>query len=101
MGYLPPEQLKKYSYFYRFSDGALRALSEKLTIIEFPAGTEIIKEGSTADAFFFIGGGVVEVLKKTRFDQNAKISMVPTKALGRWPSSPVQTVLPQLSQRPM
>jgi CRP-like cAMP-binding protein len=83
MGYLPPEQLKKYSYFYRFSDGALRALSEKLTIIEFPAGTEIIKEGSTADAFFFIGGGVVEVLKKTRFDQNAKISIIgPNESVG-------------------
>jgi cAMP-dependent protein kinase regulator len=83
MGLISPEELKQYSYFYRFSEGALQALSDRLEVVELPKNTEIIREGSTADAFYFIGKGVVEVLKKTRFDQNAKISVVgPNESVG-------------------
>jgi CRP-like cAMP-binding protein len=71
---LPPSTLRLYSYFSNLSDGALEAISKKLEIVELPAGTVIIKEGSSGDAFYLIKKGEVEVLKSTKWGQAAKIT---------------------------
>jgi CRP-like cAMP-binding protein len=65
---------KKYRFFSSLSDGALEALSNKVQPVELPKGTEIIKEGTVADAFYLIWKGEVEVTKKTDFGQIAKLS---------------------------
>ncbi len=70
------EALKKYRYFSGLSDGALEALSKKLKIIDLPAGTHIIKQGTPPDSFYFVKQGEVEVLKETRSRQVAKISVI-------------------------
>jgi CRP-like cAMP-binding protein len=69
------KDLKKYCYFSSLSDGALELLSKKLQVVEYPSGTEIIKEGTPADAFFFISRGEVEVVKTTKWGQKAKIDV--------------------------
>jgi len=68
--------LRKYCYFSGLSDGALEVLSRKLRIMEVPAGTYIIKEGEPADSFYLVGEGEVEVRKKTKWGQEAKLSVV-------------------------
>lgn len=68
------KKLKQYCYFSHLSDAALKSLSKKLQDVEYPAGTEIIKEGAPADAFYLIRKGEVEVLKKTKWGQEAPIS---------------------------
>lgn len=69
-----PSTLKLYSYFSHLSDGALDEACNKFEIIELPAGSEIIREGTPADAFYMIKKGEVEVLKKTKWGQEAKIT---------------------------
>jgi CRP-like cAMP-binding protein len=70
------KNLKKYCYFSSLSDSALKTLSEKMNIIKLPAGTPIIREDTSADAFYLVKKGEVEVLKKTKWGQTAKISVV-------------------------
>jgi len=43
---------------------------------EVPAGTYIIKEGEPADSFYLVSEGEVDVRKKTRWGQEAKLSAV-------------------------
>lgn len=70
------KNLKQYCYFSYLSDGALEALSKKLHIVKIPAGSVIIKEAAPADAFFLVSEGEVEILKKTRWGQTARISVM-------------------------
>lgn len=70
------KNLKKYRYFSGLSDGALEALSKKLSVAELPAGTKIIKENTPADSFYLVNKGEVEVFKRTKFGQSAKISIM-------------------------
>lgn len=70
------KELKRYCYFSYLSDGALEAISKKLGTVELPAGTEIIKEDVPADAFYLVKKGEVEIFKKTKWGQKAKISVV-------------------------
>ena len=72
----PGDKLKKYSFFSSLSDGALEALSNKIKPVNLPAGSQIIKEGAPADAFYLISKGEVEVTKKTEWGQTAKLSYV-------------------------
>jgi CRP-like cAMP-binding protein len=69
------KDLKKYCYFSCLSDAALEAISKSLHTVEFPAGTEIIKEDTPANAFYLVKEGEVEVFKKTKWGQKAKISV--------------------------
>ncbi len=69
------KDLRKYCYFSSLSDGALEVLSKKLQVVEYPSGTEIIKEGSPCDGFYFISRGEVEVVKTTKWGQKAKIDV--------------------------
>lgn len=70
------KDFRKYFYFSHFSDNALEALAKKFHPIEYPAGTEIIKEGATPDAFYLVSNGKVEVLKKNKWGQTAKIFII-------------------------
>jgi len=68
--------LKKYDYFSGFSDGALEVLAGKIKVVNFPAGSQILKEGSVGDAFYFVKQGQLEVTKKTKSGEVAKLSVV-------------------------
>jgi CRP-like cAMP-binding protein len=68
--------LKKYKYFSNLSEGSLVALSQKITIVNFPAGREIVKEGEAGDFFYFVKQGRLEVTKKTESGQDAKLSVI-------------------------
>jgi len=70
------KDLKKYCYFSYLSDAALEAISNSLQPVEFTAGTEIIREDHPANAFYLVKEGEVEVFKKTKWGQKAKISVV-------------------------
>jgi CRP-like cAMP-binding protein len=70
---LSPSTLKLYSYFSHLSDGALEDACKNLELVELPAGSEIIKEGTPADAFYMVKRGEVEILKRTKWGQEAKI----------------------------
>ncbi|RJQ44427.1 MAG: hypothetical protein C4538_10430 [Nitrospiraceae bacterium] len=69
-------ELRKYCYFSYLSDAALEAISKKLHAVEFPAGIEIISEDAPANAFYLVKEGEVEVFKKTKWGQKAKISVL-------------------------
>jgi CRP-like cAMP-binding protein/rhodanese-related sulfurtransferase len=68
--------LKKYNYFSSFSDGALEALAGKIKLIKFSAGSLIVKEGSMGDAFYFVKQGQLEITKKTKSGEVAKLSVI-------------------------
>lgn len=68
--------LKKYHYFSSLSDSSLDVLAKQISEVMFPAGSEIIQEGSVGDSFYFVKQGELEVTKKTKFGQDAKLSVV-------------------------
>lgn len=68
------EQLKKYSYFERLSDSFLAEIQQRLETVIVPAGAEIIKQNTPAKDIYFIKEGEVEITKRTRHGQEAKIT---------------------------
>ncbi len=68
--------LKRYTYFSSLSERALEALSKKLTVVSFPAGTQIVKEGVVGDAFYFVKDGRLEVTKRTKTGHEAKLAVI-------------------------
>ncbi len=73
---LTSTDLKKYKYFSSLSEGALESLSAKLVELTIPARTDIIKEGSAGDHFYFIKTGRLEVTKTTKSGQEAKLAII-------------------------
>ncbi len=73
---LRSSDLKKYRYFSSLSDGALETMSATLSIVDFPKGAEIIKEGVVGDSFYFVKDGRVEVTKMTKNGLEAKLAVV-------------------------
>lgn len=73
---LSSQTLRQYSYFSGLSDSALEELSKKLEIVDLPAGTQIIKQGTLPDFFYFVKKGEVEVIKETPSGRTAKLSVV-------------------------
>ncbi len=73
---LASSDLRKYKYFSSLSNSSLETVSAKLTAIHFPARTEIIREGEVADALYFVKDGRLEVTKKTRSGQEAKLAVI-------------------------
>ncbi len=73
---LKSSDLKKYKYFSTLTEAGLEALSGKLITVDFPAKTEIIKEGSPGDNFYFIKSGRLEVTKTTKSGQQAKLAII-------------------------
>jgi CRP-like cAMP-binding protein len=74
MSTLSSGTLKLYSYFSKLSESALEEISRKMEIVQLPAGSEIIKEGTAADAFYLIKNGEVGVVKRTKWGQDARIT---------------------------
>lgn len=68
--------LRKYKYFSSLSDNALEVFSKKIKMVHFPAGSEIIKEGTVGNSFYFVKEGQVEVTKKTKSGKEEKISVI-------------------------
>jgi len=70
------KDLSKYCYFSSLSDGALEALSKKLSPVEYSAGETIIRENTPAEAFYLVKRGEVEISKNTKWGQSANISVM-------------------------
>jgi CRP-like cAMP-binding protein len=68
--------LRKYKYFSGLSDDSLEILSKKIRTVEFAAGTEIIREGTKGDSFYFVKDGTLEVTKKTKSGVTSKLSVI-------------------------
>lgn len=68
--------LKKYSFFSALSDATLSALADKIHVVKFPRGTEIVKEGAVGESFFFVKEGELQVTKKTKSGQLAVLSVI-------------------------
>lgn len=73
---LQSSDLKKYNFFSSLSDDGLEALSRRIKAVNYPAGIEILREGSAGDSFFFIRQGRIEVTKKAKSGRDAKISVI-------------------------
>lgn len=76
MDQITPATLKKYEYFVGLSDGGLDTLCRRLKVVELPAGSPIIEEGSPAGSLFFMVRGEVEVAKRTKWGHPAKLSVI-------------------------
>ena len=76
MDYSDYKNLKKYCYFSCLSESTLKALAQSLHTVKFQAGTEVIREGTSADAFYLVFQGELEILKKTRSGQTIKLSVI-------------------------
>jgi len=73
---LQADDLRKYSFFSSLSDSALNALANSISEADFPAGSEIVREGEAGDAFYFVKRGRLEVTRKTKYGQEAKLSVI-------------------------
>jgi len=73
---LTVSDLKKYDYFSSLSDQALDLLATRITLVHLPAGSEIVKEGSIGNSFYFVKEGELEVTKKGRSGQDEKVSVI-------------------------
>ncbi|MDH5680448.1 MAG: cyclic nucleotide-binding domain-containing protein [Spirochaetota bacterium] len=71
---IPADEIKKYPFFKDLSDQAIKEISENLEFIQVEANTEIIKQNTPGDYFYFIKEGELEVTKRNKYGQNAKIS---------------------------
>ncbi|MDO8281422.1 MAG: cyclic nucleotide-binding domain-containing protein [Thermodesulfovibrionia bacterium] len=67
---------RRYNYFSSLSDNSLELLSKKSKVVNFPAGSVILKEGDAGDFFYFIKQGQVEVTKRTKSGQDAILSVI-------------------------
>ena len=68
--------LRKYNFFSSLSDTALESIAEKLRPVNFKAGSVIVKEGEVGDSFYFVQQGQLEVTKKVKSGQDAKLSVI-------------------------
>jgi CRP-like cAMP-binding protein len=73
---LQASDLRKYNYFSSLSDESLATLCGKLTLETYPPGTEIIEEGRPGDCFYFVKEGRLEMTKKAKSGQQAKLSVI-------------------------
>ena len=70
--------LRRYCYFSTLSDAALKAISERLEPVSYSAGTMIVKEGARPGSFYLLRRGEVLVTKRTRWEQEAPLSVLGT-----------------------
>ncbi len=73
---LKSSDLRKYKYFSTLTEDALELLGARLVIVDFPAGKEVIKEGTPGDFFYFIRSGRLEVTMTTETGQEAKLAVI-------------------------
>lgn len=76
--YICPDylNLRKYCYFSKLSDEALKVLSWRLVPLDVPAGTAIIQEGTPAGDFYLVRQGEVEVTKNAPGGDTASLSVL-------------------------
>lgn len=67
--------LKKHHLFSKLSESSLEILARNFEEVAVPRGTEVLREGDAADAFFFVKEGRLEVTKHTRHGE-AKLSII-------------------------
>jgi len=72
------QEIKKYSYFKNLSENCLKEVSTQLETLIVPPGTEIVKQNAPADYMYFIKNGEVEVTRRNKHGQNAKITNLKT-----------------------
>ena len=72
---LQTSDLKKFCCFSKLSDQSIDMLSHKFTMVTFPKGTEVLKEGDPANEFYFVRQGRLEVTKNTKHGL-AKMSVI-------------------------
>ncbi len=72
---LQTADLKKYNFFFSLSNNSLEILSQKFVVSQYPKGAEITKEGDSADFFYFIKQGRLEVTRNTKYGR-AKLSNI-------------------------
>jgi len=63
---LESSYLKKFNLFSKLSGQSLEVLANNFKEESFPKGTEILREGDTADAFFFAKSGRLEVTRNAK-----------------------------------
>ncbi|MBI4844773.1 MAG: cyclic nucleotide-binding domain-containing protein [Nitrospirae bacterium] len=73
---LTASDFRRYNYFSSLSDNSLEILSGKSSVVNLPAGSEILNEGDAGDSFYFIKQGQVEVTKKTKSGQETTLSVI-------------------------
>jgi len=56
--------------FYSLNENVLSSIAQKVQLIEFPAGENIVNEGEIGDSFYLIKEGRVRVLKRTGEDSS-------------------------------
>ena len=66
--------IKEYKFFSGLSPVALGEIIQRLDSIQVPTGTEIIRQNTPPDYFYFVSDGEVEITRRNRFGQNAKIT---------------------------
>ena len=69
-------ELRKYNFFSTLSDSSIESLSQKLEVVNFPAGKVIFEEGDEADALYFVKQGRLDVTKHTPFGKEARLSVL-------------------------
>jgi len=77
---LSPDELKQYSYFAGLSTSALAVLSARMDTLEVEADTPLIRQLTPADYFYFLAQGEVEVSRRNRFGQTAKLAVLSSGA---------------------
>ncbi|MBI5190559.1 MAG: cyclic nucleotide-binding domain-containing protein [Nitrospirae bacterium] len=73
---LTASELRQYSYFAGLSGGALEELARSVEEVEVAEGTKLIRQGSPPDYFYFVEKGELEVTKRNRFGQEAKLQVL-------------------------
>ncbi|MEK9627479.1 MAG: cyclic nucleotide-binding domain-containing protein [Nitrospinota bacterium] len=69
-------QMKKVQAFSVLSDRELMQLVSKMRAFEFDAGTKLVNQGESANLFFIVQKGEVEVSKKKLFRKEKKVAVL-------------------------
>ncbi len=67
------ESLKGFPLFAELTPGTLANVADSMTMIEFPAGSIIVREGDRGDLFYVIGEGKVEVVSESTQERIAEL----------------------------
>lgn len=70
------DMIKHYPIFSNLSGQSLEEVARLVTEVNFPAGTIIIKQNTPPDYYYFVVKGEVEVTKRNKFGQEAKICIL-------------------------
>lgn len=69
-------ELKQLNCFSGLADDTLALLGDKLCVMKIAAGEEVVTAGASGDAFYVVKEGMLEVMGKTLFGREAKLSVI-------------------------